>query len=344
MSAAVLSKSLDLTVENVPIESPELDEVLVKVHAAGICGTDVDVVLGKKPAVLPVIPGHEFAGEVVQVGKEVVDFVEGDRIISEASYPCLNCKICINGDQQHCTNRVSFGRTTNGCFAQFVTVPERALHKISGDVSYLDAQSVTSVATIMRMLNRLGSVNGLKVAVMGAGYAGLLITMILKKGILEDNTPDNLVLFDIVQSRLTLGEKLGADLSCNVKETPWEETLKNEKFSSFDVVVEASGTVYGLRQAIDIITPGGQIILFGIQNPSIDGFPGAAIYNKEITIIGTKGGGGCYEKSLDIMTKKEFDIQPLITHDIPLKKIKRLFDIIINQEEDVMRVVIRPNL
>lgn len=338
MNAVTLQGPGDLQTQRLPVPSVRRGGVRIRVEAAGICGTDVLVYQGKYAAALPLVIGHEFAGVVEQIGADVPGLRKGDRVAVEASWGCGICLICQRGETSLCHARVSLGRTRSGCFAEYVVVPARAVHKLPASVSVLQAQALVTIACAIRALRRGRPEVGERVAIFGPGVSGLtLLQLVLRTGAAQ------VVFFGTRESRLALARELGAAATLSVHRADWAEQARElTSGRGFDLVFEVSGSRDALSQAIEVAGHGGRIVAFSIYDGPIDGFPAEALYAKEVTIAGTRGGAGGYAPGLDLLARGQIAMEPLISHQLSLKEAKKGFDLIEGRDEDVLRVVLAP--
>ncbi|MEM5770803.1 MAG: alcohol dehydrogenase catalytic domain-containing protein, partial [Bacillota bacterium] len=173
MKAVRMYAPRDLKVEQVPVPEIKDDEVLVKVMAVGICGSDIPRILQYGAYISPITPGHEFAGQIVEAGADVRQFVPGDRITVPPLMPCFKCEYCRQGHFSLCQDYNYFGSRCDGAFAQYVAVPEGNLLKIADNVTYEAAATTDPLANALHAIKRGGFKPGDKTCVLGVGAIGL---------------------------------------------------------------------------------------------------------------------------------------------------------------------------
>lgn len=339
MKAAVLYEPEDLRIEERPVPEPDRDWVVIAVEAAGICGTDVAVYQGEHAAELPRVLGHEFAGHILSVGEGVSGLAVGQRVMAEGSWCLENGRVAAEGSIQPCMSTQALGRTADGCFAEAVTVPVQAVHPLPPEVSAVEAQSVTTVATAIHAVERAGDLTGTRIAIVGPGHAGLLLLQTcLVSGAQEATvlgTRDN---------RLDLARDLGALATANVRNAHFDQWLRSAAKRPFNVVFEASGTASGLALSFQLARLGGLVVCYGIIDSSLDGVPGNLFYSKELTVIGSRGAGTCYRAAIDLLASADVRVEPLISHILPLQDAEKGFTIVTRRLEDVMRLVFTPHV
>ncbi|MGH2406375.1 MAG: zinc-dependent alcohol dehydrogenase [bacterium] len=337
MKAAVLHSPEDLRIEARPLPDPQPGCVVVAVEAAGICGTDVAVYQGKHPASFPIIPGHEFVGRVLTVGKGVDALKVGQRVLAEGGWACGRCESCRAGRRAACEARVLLGRTIDGCFADAVAVQASSVYPLVDHVSALEGQSMVTLATAVHAAGRAGDLAGRRVAIIGPGHAGLLLLQVCRvRGVREA------IVFGTRQHRLKLARRLGANDVVNVHHAGFEQWRSLPAGEGFDICFEASGTPEGLTHAIRMARPGGRVVAYGILHTPLDGVPGFELYARELTIIGSRGAGSSYREAIDLLASGSVRVEPLITHNLSLDEANRGFSLMIGHLEDVVRVVLTP--
>ncbi|NPV43450.1 MAG: alcohol dehydrogenase catalytic domain-containing protein [Firmicutes bacterium] len=337
MKASILTGPGKLELVNIPIPKLGSRDVLVKVDCVGICGTDVSVYRGFYNAKENIILGHEFCGEVVEVGEDVVKVKPSDYIISEASWGCNSCYWCNSGYPSYCEAPNMLGRTINGSLAEYIVVPDVVLHKIDKGVSPTEGQSAVGVATALRAVHRSGMRFQDKVLIVGPGYSGLIMLQLCKIG-----GAGFIVMAGTRENRLDIAKNTGADFTVNVKLNPdWEKTLlKDYVPQGFDICIEASGTVSGLLSCIKLVKKGGTVVQFGASFDMIDNLPQKDFYSREISLIGSKGGYGFYPRAVELLQNHRLKIEPLVTHNFGLDEVARAFEVMDRRLDNVLRAVV----
>ena len=338
MSAAVLPEPGQLRMEEVTVPEPAPDEVLIRTEAIGICSTDLMVYRGRYATPLPLIPGHECSGVVERIGSQVSGLHVGDRVVPEASWGCGACQSCGQRDAASCPDRVSLGRTRDGTFAQFVSVPARAVHLLPDNVSFQEGQALVTVACVLRALHRGSPEPGEKVAVFGPGISGLLLTQLA-----VHSGASSVVVFGTRQLRLDLALSSGANGAVNVRDDDWSDVAQDfVGEQGFDLIFEASGSSDALLQSFQVVRTRGRIVAFSIDDGLVDDFPASKLYSKEVSLLGSRGGAGNYPLAIELLEDKRLKLDNLITHRLPLKEAERGFSLMERREEGVMRVVLCP--
>lgn len=328
------------------IKIPEIkdDEVLVKVKAASICGTDVHIYEWNKWAQsriknLPQILGHEMAGDVVKTGKSVRKIKEGDYVSAETHISCGHCIQCLNGQRHICSNLKILGVDTNGCFAEYVAVPESVCWKNSPLIP-------PHIASVQEPLGNavhatlVEEVAGKTVAIVGDGPIGLFSTAVAKA------SDASVVFFVGLNSyRLELAKKLGADFLINHdNENAVKIVLEKTGGYGADVVMDMAGTQESIDDCFKMVRKGGRFTAFGIPSESITIDYANSIVFKGLTLYGINGRilFDTWIKTRNLLESGKLDISPVITHTIKLEEFKKGFDLMTARTKVCGKVVLIP--
>lgn len=314
------------------VEIPQVDpeEVLVKVKAAALCGTDLHIYewndwaqgAGIKP---PLIMGHEFSGEIVEVGSAVSDFYPGDYIAGETHIPCGKCYQCKNGQQHICHNLKLFSIHTDGCFGEYAKLPAVCARKIPESIPPEIGAVLEPLGTALRAAVEV-KVSGKKIAVIGCGPIGLFAAASSKAmGAAE------VIATDISEDRLTLSKKIGADVSVNPAKTDIVETiLKETGGTGVDAFIDASGNVEAINQGFKYLRKGGEAALIGLPSTPIELNLGSDVVFKEAKIIGIHGREmfATWTRMENMLDAGLLNLSPVISHRKPLSEFKEAFELI----------------
>ena len=337
MKAAVLRGPYDLTVEEVPCPKVQPGFVLVNIRATAICGTDVGIYKGKVAVPrLPVIQGHESTGEIAEIGPGVTDLKVGDRVVLNSVIFCRHCAACYTGRVNLCPNGGLMGREVDGTFAEQVAVPDYNCIKIPDTLSYEDGTSLIALATVFHSHDRIDLIPGQSVAVIGQGAAGLLQTRL---SVIRGAEP----VFAVSRSRwkLDIAESYGARVIDAGTADPVAALNEATGGLGVDLAVESVGTGATLRQAMEMVRPGGTVLFFGIGPSSLDDFNGYAMYYKELKIIGSRGMAPVdFLRGIRMVESGRIDLHTLITHRFDLDHVKDALDLVDQRPGDALRVVV----
>lgn len=311
------------------------DDVLIKVRAAGICGTDLHIFKGEYEARYPLIPGHEFSGEVVAVGDAVTRFRVGDRVTADPNVPCGRCENCQRNEPNQCRNLAAIGVTRNGAFAEYVVAPQGVVFPI-GDMSYAAAALIEPLACVVWGLKRVEVQPGDTVLLFGAGPMGCLLLQALKHA-----GASRVVVTDVVPSRLELAAALGANETV-LADARQQEALMALEPQGYDIVVDATGIPRIIEQLPLYARPRGKVWVFGVAprgtKVSYDPYE---VFRKDLSIIGSFAVNRTFPQSIALIQHGAVKVEPLISHRLPLDDFCRGLDI---AERDPQRMKVQFDL
>lgn len=331
MKAFVLKEPRRLEPTELKKPSPRGGEVLIKVKMLGICGTDVSVYRGDYRCKDQVILGHEFCGVVEAAGEGVVTCRPGDFVSSAASSGCGRCEWCLAGKPSYCDAARSLGRLVDGALAEFIAVERHMVHPLPPGTTPFEGQGMVGVATALRAVGRSNLRLGDRVLIIGPGYGGLQILQLCKM------MGTHVTMAGTRKERLALAGELGADCCVNARETPgWEE--QTEKM---DVCFEAAGTLSALQSCVRLAKKGATVVEFGTSREIIGGIGQREFYDKELSLVGSKGGNGSYERALALLAAHRVQIEPLVTHVFPFEEAHKALETMDRRLDGVIRAAVR---
>jgi threonine dehydrogenase-like Zn-dependent dehydrogenase len=296
------------------LEKP--DDVLVKIEACGICGTDLNI-LAVPPAhkATPnIIIGHEGVGVVEQVGSDVTGLQAGERVVIAPRLTCGQCHYCRRGLHNQCTNYRTIGTTIDGAFAPYLRAPQQALYKISAAVSLDDAIFFEPLSCVVGSAARAPIQAGDNVVIIGAGPMGLLFAQLYRA-----QGAGRVIVADIAPYRLDFARKIGADETLNPTEVDLTKTIHEMTGLGADLVVDAVGNQ--LDTAVKLARRGGQVILIGLrqhENPAVNEY---TIVRYDLTIHGTFVGLHPFEQTIQLLESRRLQPSRLITHRVSLAEL-----------------------
>lgn len=331
MMAVVKTKPCPGNIElrNVGRPRLKLDEVLIEVKAAAICGSDIGIYDWNDPfhfIRLPIIMGHEYAGEVVEIGDAVEGFKVGDRVTGLATIGCGFCVECRMGRSNICTNRRTYGVHMNGAFAQYLAAPARFTVCLRDEIPFEVAAPLEAIATAAHAVIERASVRpGLKVAVLGPGPIGLYIVQFLKllnvQTIIVTGT-------NLDRERLRLASSLGADQTIDVTEKSAVEMVREiTENKGVDVVFEASGSHLALQQGVSMLRRGGHLCLVGLGSQPAKIAP-KDIVREAITLQGVYANTvETFEYVLRLIRAKKIHPELVTSNLLPIQEFARGFEL-----------------
>ena len=347
MKAAVLHAVGDIRYED--IETPEIGEheALIRVRAAGICGSDIPRVMQTGTYRFPTVPGHEFTGEVAQLGKPSARIRVGDRVAVVPLVPCRACKMCIAGKFFHCENYDYLGSRSDGGFAEYARAPVDNLVPVPHEVDDLSAAVTEPACVALHTLKRAGGVSaGDRAVIFGAGPIGLLVAQWCRALGCQD-----LTVVDIRQKSLEIAATLGIPNRINASEVDIVKSVRNATDGvGADVVFEAAGSPISTIQAIKIARKTGRLALIGRSTTPIqlDVSLMEEIQRKELNILGVWGFEYLnlphhdWETSLNYVKEGLIKVEPMITHRFPLSRVREVFEMIYAKKEFFCKAILIP--
>jgi L-iditol 2-dehydrogenase len=332
----------DLRVEDVPTPTVEAGEVLVKVKAATTCGTDLKIFQRgyvEKVIRLPTVFGHEWAGEVVEVGENLEWPRKGMRVRAGNSAPCLRCVMCQKGKYNLCENMIWLW----GAYAEYIKVPARMvlvnMQEIPQHVSYEEAAITEPLACVLHGVEEAGVKFGDTAAIIGAGPIGLLHLLTVKKMGVE-----KAIIIDMVEERLDFAKKLGADETVNAGKVDVAEMVK--QFTGgygADVIIEAVGSPATWEQALKLVRNGGTVLEFGGCPPGTEiRLDAEQLHYGEVKVLGAFHTTPLhFRKALNFISSRTIDVRPLVTRRMKLEEIKEAFEMLSTSKSEI-KIAITP--
>jgi L-iditol 2-dehydrogenase len=344
MFAARLIAPFELSLNKEPTPEIEADEVLLKIEAVGICGSDLHRYRGVRfpdeDAGKPMILGHEFSATVFKCGPLVRNVTEGDRVAVEAGNHCGHCEWCQAGQFNLCPNvRFCAAAQTEGALREFMAWPARLLYKLPPKLTFDDGVMIEVIGIAMHSIRIANMRPGQTAAVLGSGPVGLATIHLLRK------TAGCSFVFatDILPYRLEASRKVGADVALNPKETGVvEQIMQMTHGRGVDVVFEAAGVGQTCKQAIEICTHGGKVILIGLPEDDQTPFSTAAARRNGLTFRFLRRSANTYSRSIALLENSIIDLKGLVTHHFPLNDVKKAFQIANDYQDNAIKVIVNP--
>jgi len=331
------------TVIEAPVPKPKSHEVLVKVRATSICGTDIHIYKwdewSSKRIKPPMIFGHEFAGEVVEVGAQVDNIKVGDHVSAETHIPCRACFQCRTGQMHICRNLKILGVDTDGCFAEYVVVPEICCIKNDPSLPWEIASVQEPFGNATYTVSESG-VAGKSVAVLGNGPIGIFAVAIARV-----YGATNLISTGKYDLRLDLCRKYGADHVIDVNKQDAREAIMDiTRGEGVDVVLEMSGAERAIHDGLAVVKRGGTFTAFGIPAKPIQLELAEEMVFKGIKVLainGRKMFETWYEVG-NLLNSGRVDVKPVITHEFPLEKIDEAMGMLAAKDKRCGKIVLKP--
>lgn len=317
MKAAVFYGKGDIRLEERPVREPGGDEVLIRVRACGICGTDIHIFSGAEGAAKttpPTILGHEFCGEVVKTGALVRSVKPGDRVSVDPNDMCGKCYYCRSGKAHFCENMIGIGTTVDGGFAEFCTVREKQVYRLGSAIPFEEAAMAEPVSCCLHGMDLAGVKTGDTVVIFGGGTIGLIMLQLASL-----SGAAKRVVVEPVAAKRALAEKLGADLTLDPAASPVETALAAHGVGPVDVAVECVGLKSTMAQAIACTGRGGTAMLFGLTGTqdeiSLRPFD---LFKREVTVKASFINPYTQKRAIALLESGRLNVRDLITDRIGL--------------------------
>lgn len=342
MKALLLSEYRHLELTEVPDPTPGPSEVLVRVAACGICGSDVhgyDGSSGRR--IPPIVMGHEAAGTVAGVGAGVDGVSRGDRVTFDSTVYCGECSHCRAGNVNLCDQRQVLGVSCgdyrrSGAFAELVVVPSRIVYKLPSNLSFAEAAMLEAVSVALHAVSLVRVEPGYRALVLGAGTIGLLVQQALRVA-----GCSQVFVADVDRTRLKLSEQLGATATLSSGAGVVEEVMRLTGGRGVEVAVEAVGITETVTAAIDSVTKAGNVVLVGNISPQVT-IPLQKVVTRQLRLQGSCASAGEYPRAIELMSSGQIQVKPLISAVAPLAEGAQWFERLYAREPNLMKVVLAP--
>ena len=315
MRAAIITQKYKLETREVAAPNVGAGEVRIRVAATGVCGTDLHLYGGHFGAVFPLVPGHEIAGIVDQVGAGVRYLKEGDRVALDPVISCGACHHCLREMRHHCENYQALGVTRAGGFAEYVIAPERNVY-LTGNLDLEVAAFAEPLGCVAWGIKRLQPEPASKALLFGTGPIGLLLMQaLLASGVSE------VTVVEPNSERRALAMQLGAKLALEPNKDLSTHLFDLEPYG-FDVVTEATGAPAVISQLVQYAIPGGKIMYYGVapDEARVEISP-YEVFRKDLTILGSFSLLGTVPQALQWLASGRVQVKPLITHRLPIEQL-----------------------
>ena len=344
MKAVRLYGPKDWRFEDVPVPEVTPDSVLIRVRAAGICATDVELwngtmfYLSSGMTKYPFTPGHEWSGEVVTVGRNVTEFSKGDHVVGECSIGCRRCSHCRKGQYHLCANRKETGiLNQDGAFAEYVSFPRFFLHQCNG-LPFADAAFIEPTGVALNVVKKTRVSPKDFVVIMGEGPIGLFAVQVAKA-----YGARKVILAGVRNERLAAGKDVGADVVVNVESENLVQRVREATDSHMaDVVIEAAGKAEVWAAIVPILAPAARVGITGLfagARCAVDFDP---LVVNEISMFGCLGGPNMWGEAISLHERKLVRSDRLITHRLPLADFGRGIEISCGCIDGAIKVLLEP--
>jgi L-iditol 2-dehydrogenase len=343
MKSLLLSEYSHLEIADVPVPAVGAEEVLVRVEACGICGSDVhgyDGSSGRR--IPPIVMGHEAAGTIAAVGSAVRGFKEGDRVTFDSTVYCGECQYCARGEINLCDNRQVIGVSCgdyrrHGAFAEYVAIPQRILYHLPDHFDFAEAAMLEAVSVALHGVRVSLASGGETALVIGAGMIGLLTLQAARAAGCA-----RVFITDVDETRLNLARQVGADEALHLSGDELAAEVKRLTGGhGVDLAYEAVGRNETVAAAIDCTRKGGTVTLIGNIVPEVT-LPLQKVVTRQLRLQGSCASAGEYPQAIDLIASGKIKVKPLITAVATLEDGPGWFDRLHAREPNLMKVILTP--
>jgi L-iditol 2-dehydrogenase len=317
------------------------DDVKIKMLVVGICGSDIHYYtqgqIGSQVVDYPFVVGHEGAGIVVETGKDVKRVKPGDIIAIEPAMPCWECDQCLAGRHHTCRKLKFLGcpGQAEGCLMEYIVMPEGSCFPLRGWLTPDHGSISEPLAIGVYSVKKSGGVKGLDAGILGFGPIGMSVMLAARA-----EGAKSLIVTDKIRSRLSLALKEGASSVFNPLDEDVIKKIKQQKHLGLDLVFECCGQQEALDQAIEVLKPGGRLIVVGIPEFDCWSVNADLTRRKEISLQFIRRQVDCMEQALEMMENRTINVTNMVTHRFPFEKTKEAFDLVAEYRDGVMKAMI----
>jgi L-iditol 2-dehydrogenase len=342
MKAMMLTGIRQMEMKDIP--EPVLinpNDVKIKMLVLGICGSDIHYYtqgqIGSQKVVYPFTVGHEGAGIVTEVGPGVSRVKPGDMVAVEPAMPCWECDQCLEGRHHTCRKLIFLGcpGQAEGCLMEYIVMPEKSCFKLDGMLTP-DHGSISEPLSIgVYAVKKSGGVKGLNIGILGYGPIGMSVMLAAKaEGV------KGVFVTDKIDPRLSIATKEGADFTGNPDKEDVVTNILSKARLGLDIVFECCGKQEALDNAVDILKPGGKLVVVGIPEFERWSMNVETTRRREISLQFIRRQVGCVESSLEMMQNGKINVDRMISHRFPFSKTKEAFDLVADYKDGAMKVMI----
>lgn len=344
MKAAVLKEPHDLSIKEIPVPDPGEHEVLIRIMAVGVCGSDVHYYthgrIGDYVVEKPLILGHECSGQVVKVGKNVKKIREGDRVAVEPGVPCGRCDYCRQGRYNLCPDVVFLATPpVDGSFVQYLVHHEDYVSKIHDDLSYEVAAMNEPFSVGLHACRRAEVAPGDTIAIFGMGPVGLLAILAARS-----HGAEKIIAVDAETNRLDVAQRMGATHCVNIREQDTVDALKLiTEDKGADVTFEMAGHPTALQNAIHCVKRGGTVCIIGLPQQRDIPVDIPYLVDNELNVLGIFRYRHTYPQGLEILKQYQGEVEEVFTDTFPLTETKKALDRALSSKDRSIKVMVYPN-
>lgn len=322
MKSVVIERPGVMVFKDSPVPEIPSGFVRVKVMAAAVCATDLEVIDGNIPANYPLIPGHEWSGVVEAVGEGVDESWIGKRVVGSNDVVCLTCEACRKGEWRYCKSFEEIGFKRNGAYAEYVVVPAYGLCHLPDNVSFAHASLCEPLGVALGTMKKSRAKLGDTCMIMGAGSIGLCTLAVAKAMGLS-----KIVVCATTRGRLDLAEKMGAYATIATKEQDLMAEMKKFHPDGTDVIIDATGIEECIQNCLKLAKKGGTVVLAGYGRGKIMNIRIDDIHINNLHLVGAGNNWNMHQKAVDLMAGGIINLEDFITEELPLEEFERAIEL-----------------
>jgi L-iditol 2-dehydrogenase len=330
--------------ETMQVPDPKIlndSDVLIRIKAVGVCGSDIHYYttgrIGSQVVQFPFIIGHEAGGVVEKTGRKVTRVKPGQKIAIDPAVVCGRCDQCLAGRENTCRELLFLGcpGQLEGCLCEYVVLPEKCCFPIGERMTFEQAALSEPLSIGVYSVERSMLPTKANVAIIGVGPIGMCVFHVLRTKHVAD-----VYVTDKLDERLAFSKSLNPKWSGNPDRVDVVKEIASIEPLLLDVVYECSGDSEVISQAVQLLKPGGTLVIVGIPETDAVSFPIHELRRKEIAIVNIRRQAYCTQKAVDLLASRQIDMDPLVTHRFSLEETQKAFDLVENYEDGVMKAMI----
>lgn len=337
MKAVVIENPGVVTMKEVALPVPQPGFVRVKVYAAAVCATDLEVLSGRIPANYPLTPGHEWSGVVDAVGSEADAGWIGKRVIGSNDVVCLTCDACRSGNWRYCSQFEEIGFKRNGAYAEYIIVPAYGLCELADHVSYEEAALCEPLGVALGTLEKANARFAETCLIMGAGSIGLCMLAVAKAMGMR-----RIIVCATTKKRLGIAEQMGAYATIATSECDLEEEVRRLHPEGTDVVIDATGIESCIQQSIRLARKGGRVLLAGYGRGKIMNIRIDDVHVNNLQVIGAGNNWNMHKKAATLIAEGIIDLKPMVTNVMPLSDYEKALDMAASRPTGFVKAIFKP--
>jgi len=337
MKAVVIEKPGVVVMKEVPVPVPQPGFARVKVAAAAVCATDLEVLTGRIPANYPLTPGHEWSGVVDAVGSSEDEHWIGKRVIGSNDVVCLKCDACRSGNWRYCKDFEEIGFKRDGAYAEYIIVPAYGLCELADHVSFEEAALCEPLGVALGTLEKANAKFAETCLIVGAGSIGLCMLAVAKAMGMR-----RIVVCATSKKRLGIAEQMGAYATIATSECDLEEEMKKIHPGGTDVVIDATGIESCIQQCLRLARKGGRVLLAGYGRGKIMNIRADDVHINNLQVIGAGNNWNMHKLAATLMADGIIDLKPLVTNVMPLDHYQEALEMAEKRPLGFVKAVFKP--